>query len=61
MTSTLNIILTIVGFIIGIVVLQLVLNFFSVPVADYSTYMFWIIALFLFSYVLPNRHTYFTA
>lgn len=53
-------ILTIVGFIIIIVVLQLVLNFFSISYPDYSTYMFWIIALFIFSYILPKRSTYFT-
>jgi hypothetical protein len=57
--STLYTIFLIIGFIICLSIVQMVLNFFSVSFSDYSTYMFWIIALFIFSFFLPSRHLYF--
>jgi len=59
MSTALYSVLTIIIFIISLTILQLILNFFSISFADYSTYVFWMIALFLFSFFLPKHHTYF--
>ena len=52
-------IFSIIGFILLLGVVQLILNFFSISFVDYSTYLFWIIALLIFYAVLPVRHLYF--
>ena len=50
---------SIIGFILLLGVVHLILNFFSISFADYSTYLFWIIALLIFYAVLPGKHLYF--
>ncbi len=60
MPSFVNTLIIIVSFVVSLFVVQMVMNFFSVSYADYSIYMYWIIALFILHYILPKRYSYFT-
>jgi hypothetical protein len=59
MNRVLKTILSIIGLIILIGLVQLIFNFFSISVSDYVTYFIWIIALFIFYYILPSDYNLF--
>jgi hypothetical protein len=59
MSSLANNVILFIFVIVFIVIFQLIANFFSISYGDYSTYMFWIIALIIFYYILPSNYTLF--
>ena len=59
MNRVLKIILSIIGLIILIGLVQLIFTFFSISVSDYITYFIWIIVLFIFYCILPSDYNLF--
>ena len=56
MNSILKNIFKVIGFILGFIILQSILNFFGFKVSTYLIYLLWIVALLIFYLDLPGDY-----
>tara|TARA_B100001057_G_scaffold20748_2_gene19153 strand:+ start:5273 stop:5455 length:183 start_codon:yes stop_codon:yes gene_type:complete len=56
MNSILKNIFKVIGFILGFIILQSILNFFGFKVSTYLIYLLWIVALLIFYLALPGDY-----
>lgn len=56
MNPILKNIFKVIGFILGFIILQSILNFFGFKVSTYLVYLLWIVALLIFYLALPSDY-----